>query len=318
MAHFYKAGFSATKKWEVSAIKNGITVKVNGEVAQQDVRKYNVDEVYRITIEVPANFDNSGVDFFGGIAFWGSNTVDKYIDNVSVRVLNPDAPILKTNSVAASCPDGLGNLNLLSDPSNRENNKNLTGLEYRWFYENSSTGAMVVDPTKVAPGTYYLFTFNPDTECYSDNGTAVTVIQDCPVIKGTVYDDWDGAANGGISNQSAVQNAQLYALLVNSANNVVKSMKLKADDGSFLFTGAKNTVYYVMISTHDVPVGTLHRQPGVCSGNLPTGETLNGTVDGTADGKSVNFSTEGASSISTVNFGINAVPMQDDFTFRVA
>jgi len=62
-----------------------------------------------------------------------------------------------------------------------------------------------------------------------------------------VYDDWDGAANGGISNQSAVQNAQLYALLVNSANNVVKSMKLKADDGSFLFTGAKNTVYYVMI-----------------------------------------------------------------------
>jgi len=35
------------------------------------------------------------------------------------------------------------------------------------------TGAMVVDPTKVAPGTYYLFTFNPDTECYSDNGTAV-------------------------------------------------------------------------------------------------------------------------------------------------
>lgn len=318
LAHFYKAGFSATKKWEVSAIKNGITVKVNGEVAQQDVRKYNVDEVYRITIEVPANFDNSGVDFFGGIAFWGSNTVDKYIDNVSVRVLNPDAPILKTNSVAASCPDGLGNLNLLSDPSNRENNKNLTGLEYRWFYENSSTGAMVVDPTKVAPGTYYLFTFNPDTECYSDNGTAVTVIQDCPVIKGTVYDDWDGAANGGISNQSAVQNAQLYALLVNSANNVVKSMKLKADDGSFLFTGAKNTVYYVMISTYDVPVGTpAPAAPAYAPGNLPTGETLNGTVDGTADGKSVNFSTGGgASSISTVNFGINAVPMQDDFTFR--
>jgi len=43
-------------------------------------------------------------------------------------------------------------------------------------------------------------------------------------------------------------------------------MKLKADDGSFLFTGAKNTVYYVMISTYDVPVGTpAPASPGVCS-----------------------------------------------------
>ena len=39
----------------------------------------------------------------------------------------------KTNSVATKLSRWVGNLNLLSDPSNRENNKNLTGLEYRWF-----------------------------------------------------------------------------------------------------------------------------------------------------------------------------------------
>jgi len=82
-------------------------------------------------------------------------------------------------------------------------------------------------------------------------------------------------------------------------------MKLKADDGSFLFTGAKNTVYYVMISTYDVPVWySCTGSPGVCSREPAyRGNPELETVDGTADGKSVNFSTGGgASSISTVNF----------------
>ncbi|HHT22647.1 MAG TPA: T9SS type A sorting domain-containing protein [Bacteroidales bacterium] len=307
---------NSNKVW-VSGIPSGIIVKVDGvpaTVGNINNAIYTANTLYRITIEVPANYGNSATDYYGGIGFWGSKEIGKGFDNVRVESSNPDAPILTNNTVVADCLDESGNLTTLSVGTNITNY--LSTLQYRWFITNSSEGAMVPDPLKAAPGTYYLFAFNPATGCYSYTGTRGTVVLDCPVINGTVYHDWDGVNTGGIDNQLPIQDAVVYPLLVNPANNqVVKSMQLNTD-GTYSFVGVKNTQYYVMITHHETAAGTtVPTAPAYPSGSSPTGETVNGTLDGTANGKSTTFTTgTNSTSVTTINFGVNRVPIQDHIT----
>ena len=242
---------------------------------------YNCNQKYRIKIIVPANYSTNT---HGGFGFVAGRTVSQYIGNISVKVSNPNKPNLTNTTLQANCSDGSADLTTLAMAGNVTNY--LAGLQYRWFTANSSTGTMVPDPQKAAPGTYYLFAFNPDTQCYSDEATVVTVTKNCPVISGTVYDDWDGVSAGnGINNRSPVQDAALYALLMNpTTHQVVKSMQLTAA-GTFSFDGVANTQYYVMISGRNAAPGTaVSLVAPYPTGTVSTGETVGGTLDGTADG----------------------------------
>ena len=311
----YKNGFGGS--WYIpglDGIPNGVKVWLDGQPAVTGYSpNYSNNRFYRITIEVPINFGNSGSDYFGGIAFWSGNRVTKYIDNVSVTVSLPERPILTTATVAGNCPDGLANLYSLGagNITNRQ-----VGWDYYFFYENSSVGARVKDPTQAPPGTYYMFAYNKDLECYSTQGTAVTVTKSCPEVKGSVYDDWDGVI-GGIANKTTVQNSVLYVHLVNPTNNLVlKSTQLKAD-GTYTMTGAVNTPYRAVLSDRNAAVG--NPAPAYIPGVIPTGETVNGATEvlpEKPDGRSAQFTTgANASSITIVNFGANRVPMQDNISF---
>ena len=266
-------------KWRLN-IPSGITAYVNGSKASSGSYAYNINQKYRIKIVVPANYSQNA---YGGLGFvFGPNT-EKYIGNISVIVKNPDTPNLANSTVQADCSDGTGDLTTLLSSSNITNY--LAGLQYRWFTTNSSSGTMVANPQKAEPGTYYLFAKNPDTECFSSTGAKATVVRNCATINGAVYNDWDGAGVGGINNQPAVQNAVLYAILVNPGNNqVLKSMQLNAD-GTFSFVASPSTPYRVVISDRNAALVVL---PLVLSaGDCFHRETINDSPDGTADGKAL-------------------------------
>ena len=303
--------------WRVDVVRPGINVWVDNQLYNpQNPITYNNAQKYRVKITVPANYAIDGKYAYGGICLQAQSPGLKYVGNISVIAGNPETPSLINTTVNTSCPKGLGDLTPLAMGSNMNNYS--PELHYHWFTTNSSEEVRVADPQNVPVGKYYVFAFDPNTRCYSNSGTEVTVIQSCPVIEGTVYHDWDGSANG-INNLNPVSNAFLYALLVNPDNNqVVKSIKLTAD-GKFSFAGATSTSYYVMISNRDVAVGvTAPTAPAYPLGTKATGETVDDVLETgvDADGKSATFTTgSNASSVTVVNFGVNAAPRQDDCTF---
>ena len=122
-------------------------------------------------------------------------------------------------------------------------------------------------------------------------------------ISGTVYNDIDGQAMGGINNLSAYTTGALNVLLVNSAGIILQSAAVSGT-GAYTFTNVAASADTIRLSTG----GTLNNAAPAASapgGYGFTGEGTTSAGDGMPDG---NVVLTVASANLTVNFGIEQTP----------
>ncbi|TLU90071.1 hypothetical protein [Dyadobacter sediminis] len=113
---------------------------------------------------------------------------------------------LGTEKVFASCPDSLGNLNKATI------DKKPLGVIVRWFDNPYHSGQWIEDITAVKPGTYYVFYYDPLSDCYNtaESKIMVTVEVNCPcAAEGTTVT---------ISNASLVNECPKLTVNLNKAS----------------------------------------------------------------------------------------------------
>lgn len=119
-------------------------------------------------------------------------------------------------------------------------------------------------------------------------------------VSGNVYNDTNGLSDG-IINGSGTNAGGLYAILVNSSNQVIQSVAVSAG-GTFSFTNVMAADYTIRLST---TAGVVNSSPPSVS--LPTGWTSSGEGTSAAGDGTVNTSTSITIStfdVTGVNFGI--------------
>ena len=152
--------------------------------------------------------------------------------------------------------------------------------------------------------------------CVATTLVPFTVTQGCPTVTGKVFADYDGPAVNGISNPLNLgeSGGGLNALLVNSSNTVVNSVKINTD-GTFSLNGTSaGSGFYVMINNTDVAAGSTAPVASQLNPNyVHTGSAINSTTPaGPVNGKSPTFSLTQTGTISNVYFGLNSPPIASD------
>ncbi|KAA6440865.1 hypothetical protein FEM33_04870 [Dyadobacter flavalbus] len=118
---------------------------------------------------------------------------------------------LGTEKIFANCPDSLGNLN------KAEIDQKPLGVIIRWFDNPYHTGQWIEDITAVKPGTYYVFYYDPLSDCYNtaESHAVVTVEVNCPcAAEGTTV-----AVSGSLVNECPKLTVDLNKAAVNTPPN---------------------------------------------------------------------------------------------------
>ncbi len=124
------------------------------------------------------------------------------------------------------------------------------------------------------------------TATYTDLSEGISSSVTSLGVKGIVYNDANGLADGIISGTGTNASGQLYAMLVDTAGNLVDSFPVKSD-GTFILGGATaNTSYRVVLSTSYGSLGSTAPAADLPTGWLNAGEFLGSGAgsDGTVDG----------------------------------
>lgn len=320
-----KAHVFSPHRIEFIAIKNGVTILVkrgastfsipsqNNQLFQYSTTSATLP--YRYTVS--ADINPSLVGFIPNnkeLKFKGYAEVGWFLDNISLSESKPTAASPTSTSANANCATNTYNLTTTQPTT--------AGFKYIWYDgANPATANRIADPTKVAPGTYYMQTISECSTCKSDNTTAFTVNQNCPIIKGTLYADYDGASNGidkvGTTNSTAVGHSGggLYALLVDSTGKVVRTSKINTD-GTYQLIAPSVGNHYVLIHNEDVAIGATRTFPSKLNPSyVHTGIAVNGTLDTSKTGISVQFNAT-ANSSTIVDFGTNVQPIPSGGTLQ--
>ncbi len=134
------------------------------------------------------------------------------------------------------------------------------------------------------------------TASYTDLSEGISSSVTSLGVKGIVYNDLNGLADGLISGTGTNASGQLFAMLVDGSGNLVDSFPVKSD-GTFILGGATaNTSYKVVLSTSYGSLGSTAPAADLPTGWLNAGEFLGSGAgsDGTVDGKlSVTVGTTG-------------------------
>lgn len=118
---------------------------------------------------------------------------------------------LGTEKIFASCPDSLGNLNEV------ETDQKPLGVILRWFDNPTHSGQWIEDITAVEIGTYYVFYYDPLSDCYNtaESTSKVTVEVNCPcAAEGTTV-----AVSGSLVNECPKLTVNLNNAAVNTPPN---------------------------------------------------------------------------------------------------
>ena len=134
------------------------------------------------------------------------------------------------------------------------------------------------------------------TASYTDLSEGISSSVTSLGVKGIVYNDLNGLADGLISGTGTNASGQLFAMLVDASGNLVDSFPVKSD-GTFILGGATaNTSYKVVLSTSYGSLGSTAPAADLPTGWINAGEFLGSGAgsDGTVDGKlSVTVGTTG-------------------------
>uniref|UniRef100_UPI0037C5313D GEVED domain-containing protein n=1 Tax=Prosthecobacter sp. TaxID=1965333 RepID=UPI0037C5313D len=158
-------------------------------------------------------------------------------------------------------------------------------------YDTSSPNAVKVGPLPTAS--------------YTDLSEGISSSVTSLGVKGIVYYDPNGLADGIITGTGTNASGQLYAMLVDASGNLVDSFPVKSD-GTFILGGATaNTTYKVVLSTSYGSLGSTAPAADLPTGWLNAGEFLGSGAgsDGTVDGKLT--VTVGTSGIVNATLGIS-------------
>ena len=139
-------------------------------------------------------------------------------------------------------------------------------------YDTSSPNAVKVGPLPTAS--------------YTDLSEGISSSVTSLGVKGIVYNDANGLADGIISGTGTNASGQLFAMLVDTSGNLVDSFPVKSD-GTFILGGATaNTSYRVVLSTSYGSLGSTAPAADLPTGWLNAGEFLGSGAgsDGTVDG----------------------------------
>gem|GEM_PF-695905 len=140
-------------------------------------------------------------------------------------------------------------------------------------YDTSSPNAVKVGPLPTAS--------------YTDLSEGISSSVTSLGVKGIVYYDPNGLADGIISGTGTNASGQLFAMLVDASGNLVDSFPVKSD-GTFILGGATaNTTYKVVLSTSYGSLGSTAPAADLPTGWLNAGEFFGSGSgsDGTVDGK---------------------------------
>ncbi len=124
------------------------------------------------------------------------------------------------------------------------------------------------------------------TAAYADLSEGISTSVTSLGVKGIVYNDVNGLADGILSGTGTNAGGTLYAMLVDSAGKLVDSFPVKSD-GTFILGGASaNSSYRVVLSTSYGSLGSTAPAAAVPTGWLNAGEFLGSGAgsDGTIDG----------------------------------
>ncbi|WP_165917413.1 beta strand repeat-containing protein, partial [Flaviaesturariibacter aridisoli] len=177
------------------------------------------------------------------------------------------------------------------------------------------TQAITVDPVNGAVNVDFTFTAidNSGKESLT-SGIARQPLTDI-AISGTIYDDVNGTKDGIINGTpvGSLSSTQLYVSLV-SGGNVVATQAV-AGNGTYSFSSANGvqtgTTYTVVLSTTAGTIGQPAPAAALPSGWVNTAEGTTAAGDGDHNGQA---STGALAGNSTVNFGVNALPVATSST----
>ena len=127
----------------------------------------------------------------------------------------------------------------------------------------------------------------PPSPMYPDLSEGISSSVTSLGVKGIVYEDTNGLMNGTVDGIGSNAGGTLFAMLVDSAGNLVDSFPVK-EDGTFILGGAAaNTSYTVVLSTSFGSLGGAAPVPDLPTGWMNTGEFLGTGVgsDGTVNGR---------------------------------
>jgi uncharacterized repeat protein (TIGR01451 family) len=123
-------------------------------------------------------------------------------------------------------------------------------------------------------------------------------------LSGSVFNDSNGNKLQN-SPELGTNGGGLNAVLVNGSNAVVATAAV-ATDGTYSFPDILPGTYTVQITTATATVGSPAPAIALPNNWVSTGENLNGTADGTVDGKQT--ITVGTTAVTGINFGIEQLP----------
>ena len=181
---------------------------------------------------------------------------------------------------------------------------------------NSTTGTITAGSSAV--GTYNVFyTYSPRTGCTQHDTFTFQVNHH---ISGNLFNDGNGIFGDNTVNGTGFNTPdgnQLYAVLLNSADEVVESVAI-ATDGSYAFNCGPNGTYSILIKTSQPTVGSTGNSSDLPSNWVFTGEKLGtGTgSDGTPDGELTGIAVSGAD-VANANFGINKRPEAISYSHNI-
>ncbi len=143
------------------------------------------------------------------------------------------------------------------------------------------------------------------TAAYADLSEGISTSVTSLGVKGIVYNDSNGLADGILSGTGTNAGGTLYAMLVDNSGKLVDSFPVKSD-GTFILGGASaNSSYRVVLSTSYGSLGSTAPTADVPTGWLNAGEFLGSGAgsDGTVDGSlAVSI---GSSGIVNATFGLS-------------
>jgi len=191
--------------------------------------------------------------------------------------INPSGPAASTSNIDAGIPYASNNSVQIAG---------VGGVSR--LYALGSGGSTVFRIDNYATASPTAVTVGPlPTASYPDLSEGMSSSVTSLGVKGIVYNDPNGLADGILSGTGTNTSGQLYAMLVDASGNLVDSFPVKSD-GTFILGGASaNTTYQVVLSTSYGSLGSTAPTPALPAGWLNAGEFLGSGAgsDGTVDGR---------------------------------